>query len=69
MLLFDRFWPINLILTQRTPIHSAQTGTGRELGMITIQSGKKFWVVAIRKGLDYILPTFQAIQATPATES
>lgn len=69
MLLFDCTWPINLIPTGRNPVHLAQTGPGRELGMITRQPGKKFWVVAIQKGLDYILPTFQAIQATPAIES
>lgn len=69
MLLFDCSWPINLIPIARNLTHLAQTRTGRELGTIIIEPGKKFWVVAIQKGLDYILPTFQAIQATPAIES
>lgn len=69
MLLFDCSWPINLILIGRNLAHLAQTRTGWAPGMIAIEPGKKFWVVAIQKGLDYILPTFQAIQATPAIES
>lgn len=69
MLPFDWSQPASQILTDTNHPAVRMTGTGRELSPILLHRGKKFWAVAIRQGLDYILPTFQAIQATPAIES